>query len=313
MCAYNESQAWSLRRLLVPKLADARLRKITTCDYLGCFAPLRQDKNSSKLHDRAQTCVFQCSVCVLGQNQAIDFSPRLEAPPSGDAISHDMVSMNSFDDAEFDQYLPTGGSAGSQVRGASMPPPPPPYGPASTHGATATSTPTTWSTSSCRLSTTGASASGALQRMAAGGGAPANTSSTESPINLSPGSADLHSNTANIPSQASPNFHSNSSPSAASNEQQTAEAHNIHETVQAKMDAMAQQYQRDPRYNYELHMARYGYHSNVAHDASAADPSMDYPTAAQQYSYGAAIPGANPYQCMGIRTMYPMPNPLYHQ
>ena len=162
-------------------------------------------------------------------------------------------------------------------------------------------------------------ASGALQRMAASGAQSNSATTTESPINLSPaGSAELHTNNTNIPSQASPNFHNNSSPSASSNEQPQADAHNIQDTVQAKMDAMAQ-YHRDPRYNYELHMARYGYHSNVAaaaaaHESTAAEASMDYAAAAaQQYSYGGALPGTNPYQCMGIRTMYPMPNPLYHQ
>ena len=242
------------------------------------------------------------------------------------------VGMDNFDDGEFDQYLPPGVSSvnqgnnrsGSHMTSAGSMPPPPPYGPGqqptqpqqgNTTGGPGnvqqSGTPTTWANSACRMSTTScSSASGVLQRMASSQG----NSTSESPINLSPGNPDLHSNPT-IPTQpqppqqqqqqqqqVSPSYHSNSSPTSSDTQ-----------PSDSKMDLMSQ-YQRDQRYNYELHMARYGYHSNP--HVSSMDHSADYPGvgtgSGQQYYPG--IP-SNPYQCMaaGIRTMYQMPNSLYHQ
>ena len=300
----------------------------------------------------------------------MDVSGRLEGAPAEAMTSHDPLTMSNFDDQEFEQYM-----SQSSLRSAStnMPPPPPPYGPGMT-SANGSAWP---GSTSCRMTSSGASASGVLQRIASGQpmGGSQQQNAGESPINLSPNSTGAlatssatsaspeisnsardsgSSSATNATSashghhQSSPSYASashaatlNNSPSSGSApEQTTTDADGNASASKLDLAAMATQQQlmtssqaysyhqhrESARYNFELQQmaARYGYHSNAtsgSHHDVTADPAavaaMDYTSsvhAAQQYSsYGGAIAGTNPYQCMGIRTMYGMPNPLYHQ
>lgn len=222
---------------------------------------------------------------------AIDFTPRNQISGNGTDLT---VGINNFQEGEFDQYLSEDRSTIQTTchnRSGNNIPPPPPYDPAQPPDAGPSTSHSTWTNDSCGISSGTCSTSvEELQRI------PNSQSSNDSPINLSP---DSHENSTitNHQQHASQSFQNGNNLTA-----------NSELNSESKIDTIPQ-YQRQQRYNYELHMARYGYHQNV-HDIPS-EASLDYTAAATVHSQQYYPQLSNPYQCMtaGMRTMYSM----YHQ